>query len=37
MKILKCTHITQTERKHLEAFLNSGLTQAKLTPKYMRY
>lgn len=34
MKITKCTHVTATERKHLKAFLESGLTDAKINRKY---
>jgi len=34
MKIIKCLHVTQTERKHLAAFLESGRTQAKVNTKY---
>jgi hypothetical protein len=34
MKITKCLHVTQTERKHLKAFLESGLTDAKINRKF---
>lgn len=34
MKVTKCTHVTATERKHLKAFLDSGLTSAKVNRKY---
>ena len=34
MKITKCVHVTATERKHLTAFLNSGMTQAKVNRKH---
>lgn len=34
MKIIKCLHVTQTEKKHLKAFLNSGLTDAKINTKF---
>lgn len=34
IKIIKCLHVTQTERKHLAAFLNSGKTSAKVNSKY---
>jgi len=33
MKITKCTHVTATERKHLKAFLKSGMTDAKINRK----
>lgn len=33
MKITKCIHVTATERKHLKAFLKSGLTDAKINRK----
>lgn len=33
MKIVKCNHVTATERKHLKAFLDSGLTDAKINRK----
>lgn len=32
-KVLKCTHVTTTERKHLRAFLDSGHTRAKVNRK----
>ena len=31
--ILKCTHVTQTEKKHLKAFLESGRTSAQINTK----
>ena len=31
--ILKCTHVTQTEKKHLKAFLESGRTSAQVNTK----
>lgn len=34
MQILKCTHVTETEKKHLKKFLNSGLTDAKINTKF---
>lgn len=34
MKITKCNHVTQTEKKHLEMFLKSGLTDAKINTKF---
>ena len=34
MTITKCIHVTQTERKHLKAFLSSGRTSAKVNTKY---
>ena len=34
MKIIKCIHVTATEKKHLEEFLNSGLTDAKINRKF---
>lgn len=34
MKITKCIHVTQTERKHLKAFLASGKTDAKINTKF---
>ena len=34
MKIIKCTHVTATEKKHLKVFVNSGLTDAKINRKY---
>jgi hypothetical protein len=30
MKVTKCIHVTATERKHLKAFLASGMTDAKI-------
>jgi hypothetical protein len=33
MKITKCLHVTATERKHLKAFLNSGMNDAKINTK----
>jgi len=33
MKILKATHVTATEKRHLKAFLDSGYTQAKVNTK----
>ena len=32
--ITKCSHVTQTERRHLLAFFQSGLTQAKINTKF---
>ena len=29
-------HVTQTERKHINAFLDSGLTSAKVNTKYYK-
>jgi hypothetical protein len=34
MKITKCNHVTATEKKHLKAFLKSGLTDAKINTKF---
>lgn len=34
MKIIKCIHVTATEKKHLKAFLNSGQTDAKINTKF---
>lgn len=34
MKILKCNHVTATERKHLVAFLESGMNRAKVNRKH---
>jgi hypothetical protein len=34
MRITKCTHVTQTEKKHLKKFLDSGLTNAKINTKF---
>lgn len=34
MKITKCNHVTATEKKHLKAFLESGLTDAKINTKF---
>ena len=34
MKITKSTHVTQTEKKHLKAFLKSGLIDAKINTKF---
>ena len=34
MKIIKCVHVTATERNHLKAFLKSGLTDAKINRKF---
>jgi len=34
MKILKCTHVTATEKRHLKSFLKSGLTDAKINTKF---
>lgn len=33
IKITKCIHVTQTEKKHLLAFFQSGKTQAKINQK----
>lgn len=33
MKITKCNHVTATEKKHLKAFLKSGMTDAKVNTK----
>ena len=33
LNILKCTHVTQTEKKHLKAFLESGKTSAQVNTK----
>jgi hypothetical protein len=33
MKVTKCSHVTATEKKHLKAFLNSGMTDAKINTK----
>lgn len=33
MEIIKAIHVTATERKHLKAFLQSGMTQAKINRK----
>jgi hypothetical protein len=32
--ITKCIHVTQTERRHLSAFFQSGLIQAKINTKF---
>ena len=34
MKITKCNHVTATEKKHLKAFLKSGMTDAKINTKH---
>ena len=34
MKITKCNHVTQTEKKHLKAFLKSGLIEVKINTKF---
>lgn len=34
MRIIKSNHVTATEKKHLKAFLDSGLTQAKVNTKF---
>lgn len=34
MKITKCIHVTQTEKRHLKAFLESGRTDAKINTKF---
>ena len=34
IEIIKCNHVTQTEKRHLKAFLESGQTQAKVNTKY---
>jgi len=34
MTIQSERHVTQTERKHIKAFLDSGLTSAKVNTKY---
>tara|TARA_R110000851_G_scaffold201486_1_gene352702 strand:- start:608 stop:835 length:228 start_codon:yes stop_codon:yes gene_type:complete len=36
MKIIKCTHVTSTEKKHLKAFLESGFVDAKINSKYYK-
>jgi hypothetical protein len=33
IKIVKATHVTATEKKHLRAFIESGQTQAKVNTK----
>jgi hypothetical protein len=33
MKITKCTHVTETEKRHLKALFESGLTDAKINTK----
>lgn len=33
-EIIKSNHVTQTEKRHLKAFLESGQTQAKVNTKY---
>lgn len=33
MKIVKSNHVTATEKKHLKAFLKSGMTDAKVNTK----
>lgn len=33
MKIIKCTHVTQTEKKHLKVLFESGKTSAKINNK----
>ena len=33
IKVTRCNHVTATEKKHLKAFLESGLTQAKVNTK----
>jgi hypothetical protein len=33
-KIIKCTHVTATEKRHIKAFLESGRTSAKINTKY---
>jgi hypothetical protein len=33
MKITKCNHVTATERQHLKAFLQSGMTSARVNTK----
>ena len=33
IKVTRCNHVTATEKKHLRAFLESGLTQAKVNTK----
>ena len=33
MRITKCTHVTATERKHLKAFFESGMTDAIINTK----
>jgi hypothetical protein len=33
IKIVKATHVTETEKKHLRAFIESGQTQAKVNTK----
>ena len=34
MKIVKCIHVTATEKRHLKVFLESGKTDAKINTKY---
>lgn len=34
MKIVKSIHVTATEKKHLKAFLKSGMTDAKVNTKH---
>lgn len=34
IEIIKCNHVTATEKRHLKAFLESGQTQAKVNTKY---
>ena len=34
MKIIKCNHVTATEKRHLKAFLESGQTDAKINTKH---
>ena len=33
MKIIKCRHVTATEKKHLKAFLTTRMTYAKINTK----
>jgi len=34
MEIVKCNHVTATEKKHLKTFLKSGMTDAKVNTKH---
>lgn len=33
-EVVKALHVTQTEKKHISAFLDSGMTQAKVNSKF---
>jgi len=33
IKVTRCNHVTATEKKHLRAFLESGLTQSRVNTK----